>query len=83
MGRAAMFWPPLAGLFASGAPSMATTWPLPVSATKPIPDRAPLAPVQVTVHSIASLQNSTAASVTETALLTPALDGYSHDCEKT
>jgi hypothetical protein len=31
---------------------MASTWPLPVSATNPIPDRAPLAPVHVTVHSI-------------------------------
>jgi hypothetical protein len=31
---------------------MATMWPEPVSAKKPIPERVPAAPVQVTVHSI-------------------------------
>jgi hypothetical protein len=33
---------------------MVSTWPLPVSATKPIPERVPDAPVQLTVHSICS-----------------------------
>jgi hypothetical protein len=27
-------------------------WPLPVSATKPMAERVPLAPVQLTVHSM-------------------------------
>jgi hypothetical protein len=31
---------------------MAIMWPEPVSAKKPMPDRVPAAPVQVTVHSI-------------------------------
>jgi hypothetical protein len=31
---------------------MVNTWPLPVSATKPMFDRVPVAPVQVTVHSM-------------------------------
>ncbi len=48
----ARFCPPLAGLAASGAPSMARTWPLPVSAMNPMPERVPEAPVQVTVHSM-------------------------------
>ena len=52
MGRAAMFCPLCSGLSGSGAPSMASTWPLPVSAIKPMGDLAPVAPVQLTVHSI-------------------------------
>src|SRR5665647_630188 len=47
-----MFWPPFSGRAGSGAPSIVNTWPLPVSATNPIPERAPVAPVQLTVHSI-------------------------------
>jgi hypothetical protein len=31
---------------------MATTWPLPVSAIKPMPERVPEFPVQLTVHSM-------------------------------
>ena len=54
MGRGARFWPPFSGLAASGAPSMAITWPEPVSATKPMPDRVPAAPVQLTVHSMSA-----------------------------
>jgi hypothetical protein len=52
MGRGAKFWPPFSGLDASGAPSIINTWPLPVSATNPMPERVPDAPVQLTVHSI-------------------------------
>src|SRR6218665_3089396 len=55
MGGGARFCPPWAGWAASGAPSIAKTWPLPVSATKPMPDRVPAPPVQLTVHSIAVL----------------------------
>ena len=43
MGRGARFWPPSSGRAASGAPSMASTWPEPVSATKPMPERVPAA----------------------------------------
>src|SRR5262245_44063313 len=52
MGRGARFWPPFPGFAASGAPSIMRTWPVPVSATKPIADRAPELTVQLTVHSI-------------------------------
>ncbi len=38
------------GCASSGAPSIFTIWPLPVSATKPMWERVPLAPVQLTVH---------------------------------
>src|SRR3989344_1489008 len=55
MGRGARFSPPLAGLAASGAPSIVKTWPLPVSATKPMPERVPVPPVQLTVHSMVYL----------------------------
>jgi hypothetical protein len=34
---------------------MPITWPLPVSATNPMAERVPLAPVQLTVHSICVL----------------------------
>jgi hypothetical protein len=53
MGLAARFCPLWSGLAGSGAPSIATTCPLPVSATKPMAERVPLAPVQLTVHSMA------------------------------
>jgi hypothetical protein len=39
-------------LAASGAPSIVMTWPLPVSATNPMPERVPAPPVQLTVHSM-------------------------------
>ena len=55
MGRGARFWPPSSGRAASGAPSMAITWPEPVSATKPMPERVPAAPVQLTVHSMSAI----------------------------
>jgi hypothetical protein len=31
---------------------MVMVWPLPVSATNPMPERVPRAPVQLTVHSM-------------------------------
>jgi hypothetical protein len=52
IGRGARLRPPFSGRASSGAPSMASTWPLPVSATKPMPERVPAAPVQLTVHSM-------------------------------
>jgi hypothetical protein len=39
-------------LAASGAPSIIKVWPLPVSAKNPIPERVPVLPVQLTVHSM-------------------------------
>jgi hypothetical protein len=39
-------------LAASGAPSITKVWPLPVSAKKPMPERVPVAPVQVTVQTM-------------------------------
>jgi len=50
MGRGARLRPP-----ASGAPSMVTIWPLPVSATKDMPLSAP---IHFTVHCIFILQVS-------------------------
>src|SRR5258708_7839100 len=52
MGRGARFCPPFSGRASSGAPSIISVWPVPVSARKPMPERAPVAPVHVTVHSI-------------------------------
>jgi hypothetical protein len=54
--------PPFSGLAASGAPSIMIVWPLPVSATNPIPERVFNPPVQLTVHSMIVLSKHSARS---------------------
>src|SRR4030095_7571854 len=51
MGRGARFCPPFSGLAVSSAPSITRTCPLPVSATNPLGERHPVAPVRPTVPS--------------------------------